>query len=156
MLMLESVQNPLKTINYSLDSASMPKAGSKGPFCLLEWYTIYLNSPSVDLQIKVESREYNMTIRRLYNDQATSDVAVHCGALVIRAHKLILGAHSETLRTAFSNTNCVEGQSGVYEIAEKHLSPDILQCVIRWMYLHSIEYDADKAWVYLYLNRFLG
>jgi hypothetical protein len=160
MLMLESVQNPLKTINYSLDSANMPQAGSKGPFCLLEWYTTYLNNPFVDLQIKVESSEapleHNMTIRRLYNDEATSDVAVRCGALVIKAHKLILGALSETLRTAFSNPSCVEGQSGVYEIATKHLSPDILECVIRWMYLHSIEYDADKAWVYRYLNRFLG
>jgi hypothetical protein len=125
MVMLSSVQNPLKTINFSLDSANMPKGSSKGPFCLVKWHEIYLFSSSLDLQIKVERREapleHNMTIRRLYNDQATSDVAVHCGALVIKAHKLILGAHSETLRTAFSNPSCVEGKTGVYEIATKHL-----------------------------------
>jgi hypothetical protein len=106
----------------------------------------------VGLKIKVEGSEaleQNTTIRRMYNNQLTSDVEVHCGDLVIKAHKNVLGLHSETLRVAFSNASCIEGQTGIYRIAEEHISPDILESIIRWMYMHSIANASDKAWVYI-------
>jgi BTB/POZ domain len=56
---------------------------------------------------------------------------VHCGDLVIKAHKFVLMAHSETLRVALSSDNFVEGQSGVYTVSEENMSPDILQDAIR-------------------------
>jgi hypothetical protein len=150
-LMLTSVLNPLRTINYSLELSYKPESQPKGPFYLNEAYKIILpRTHTVGLKIKLEGSEaleQNTTIRRMYNNQLTSDVEVHCGDLVIKAHKNVLGLHSETLRVAFSNANCIEGQTGIYRIAEEHISPDILESIIRWMYMHSIANAADKAWV---------
>jgi len=64
---------------------------------------------------------------------------------VVKAHRVILAAHSETFSVAFNNASCMEVQNGVYEIAEEHLNPDILQDVLKWMYLHKIENAAAKA-----------
>jgi len=122
-LKLRSVLNPLRTINYSLELSYRPESQPKGPFYLNKRYKIFLprNHKTVGLKIKVEgseAKEQNTTIRRMYNNQLTSDVEVHCGDLVIKAHKNVLGLHSETLRVAFSNANCIEGQTGIYRIAE--------------------------------------
>jgi hypothetical protein len=130
-----------------------PECQPKGPFYLNEEYKIILpRDYTVGLKIKVEGSEaleQNTTIRRMYNNQLTSDVEVHCGDLVIKAHKNVLGLHSETLRVAFNSANCIEGQTGIYRIAEEHISPDILESIIRWMYMHSIANASDKAWVYI-------
>ncbi len=154
-LMLTSVLDPLRTLNYSLELSYKPKFQPKGPFYLNEWYKFFLptHHNTVGLKIKLEGSavalEQNTTIRRMYNNQLTSDVEVHCGDLVIRAHKNVLGLHSETLRVAFSNASCIEGQTGIYRIAEEHISPDILESIIRWMYMHSIANAYGKAWVYI-------
>ncbi len=41
--------------------------------------------------------------------------------------RAILGVHSRLLHVALGNRGCVEGQTGVYRIAEEHMSPDIFQ-----------------------------
>jgi hypothetical protein len=74
----------------------------------------------------------------------------NCGALVIKAHKFILSTHSETLRVAFNSEGLKEGRTGIYRIEEEHWSLEILQYVIRWMYMHCIENAGDKAWVYFF------
>jgi hypothetical protein len=41
--------------------------------------------------------------------------------------RAILGVHSRLLQVALGNRGCVEGQTGVYNIAEEHMNPDIFQ-----------------------------
>jgi hypothetical protein len=70
---------------------------------------------------------------RLFNNSEQSDVTLKCGdELVIPAHKHVLSYHSETFRTAFGSTNFVEGREGLYEVSSEHMSPDILQDVVRY------------------------
>jgi hypothetical protein len=40
---------------------------------------------------------------KLYNNSEFSDVLVKCGELAIKAHTLVLCAHSDTFRAAFNN-----------------------------------------------------
>ncbi|MBM3939064.1 MAG: BTB/POZ domain-containing protein, partial [Sphingomonadales bacterium] len=82
-------------------------------------------------------------IRQLYNDGDFSDVEVHSGNVVIKAHKNILSAHSATLQAAFRSDNFTEGKTGVYTIKESDMEPGILKDVIKWMYMYDIE-DADN------------
>jgi hypothetical protein len=151
--MLASILNPLKTVSYSLD-LSYYNGGevTQGMALYLnKWYKISIRNETVSLKIKLERNEaleQSLTLRRLYNDQVTSDVEVHCGAMVIKAHKFILSTHSETLRVAFSSEGLKEGRTGIYRIEEEHWSPEILQYIVRWMYMHCIENAGDKAWVY--------
>ena len=84
-------------------------------------------------------------LSRIYNDDNFSDVVVKCGDLERRAHKNVLAAHSDVLRTVFSSNNFVEGRTGVYEIKEADMSPAILHDVLQWMYLHEIPHAADKV-----------
>ncbi len=143
---LESKVNPMKTISYTLEYDD--PLGPKKSYLLSEMN--YLSLPYkgvVGLKIQLERGEalqQIVTVRRLYNDESTADVELHCGTLVIRAHKAMLGLHSETLRVAFGNLGCVEGQTGVYRIAEQHMKPEILEDVVKWMYVHSIENPQDK------------
>jgi hypothetical protein len=41
----------------------------------------------------------------------------------------------------------VEGQTGVYEIKEKDMKPEILQDVLKWMYLLKIDNLEHKVGV---------
>jgi hypothetical protein len=142
---LESKVNPMKTISYTLESDN---PDPKKSYLLNETISLHLpNSHTVGLKILLESGEalqQNVTVQRLYNDESTGDVELHCGTLVIRAHKAVLGLHSETLRVAFGNPGCVEGQTGVYKIAEQHMKPEILEDVVRWMYVHGVDNLLDK------------
>ena len=47
-------------------------------------------------------------ISRLYNSDNLSDVVVRCGDMKVKAHKNILAAHSDTLRTVFSGNSYLE------------------------------------------------
>ena len=85
------------------------------------------------------------TVSGLYNNADLSDVEIQCGDLMVKAHKNILVAHSETFRTAFNNTNYVEGKTGVYRIAEEHLNPATLQNVLKWMYLIPVKITTEKV-----------
>jgi hypothetical protein len=49
--------------------------------------------------------------------------------------RAILGVHSRLLHVALGNRGCVEGQTGVYKIAEEHMSPDIFQEECSQIYL---------------------
>jgi hypothetical protein len=135
----------MKTISYTLEyDDPEPKQSN----LLSEIIYLYLPYKCVvGLKIQLESGEalqQNVTVRQLYNDESTGDVELHCGTLVIKAHKAVLGLHSETLRVAFGNLGCIEGQTGVYKIAEQHMKPEILEDVVKWMYVHSIENPQDK------------
>jgi len=148
---LASVMHPLRTISYDLDSDFKREQQPPGPLLLNEWYELILDTHKISLKIKLEvseALEQNQTMRRMYNDQVTSDVEIHCGDLVIKAHQTILGAHSKVLQVAF-NKNFVEGQTKIYQIQEKNISPDLLQNVLKWMYMHSIENATEKARVYI-------
>jgi hypothetical protein len=85
---------------------------------------------NISLKIKLDSKsggiENKLTMRKLYNDE-TGDVEFRCGSLVVKAHKVIVCAHSETLRVAFNSTHCKEGRSGIYTISQKHIEPGILE-----------------------------
>ena len=84
------------------------------------------------------------SISQLYDNADHADVELRCGSdLVIKAHRAILAAHSDTLRAAFSSRNYVEGVTGVYTIAAEHMSPAIFQAVIQWMYLREINIADD-------------
>ena len=86
------------------------------------------------------------SIRQLYNSSTSlADVEIQCGGLVVKAHKSILTGQSTTLQTVFSSESFVEGQTAVYTISKEHMSPKILEDVIKWMYLHSITDASDKA-----------
>jgi hypothetical protein len=135
----------MKTISYTLEyDDPEPKQSN----LLSEIIYLYLpNKCVVGLKIQLESGEalqQNVTVRQLYNDESTGDVELHCGTLVIKAHKAVLGLHSETLRVAFGNLGCIEGQTGVYKIAEQHMKPEILEDVVRWMYVHVVDNLLDK------------
>jgi len=52
--------------------------------------------------------------------------------------RAILGVHSRLLHVALGNRGCVEGQTGVYRIAEEHMSPDIFQEECSQIYLLRI------------------
>jgi hypothetical protein len=142
---LESKVNPMKTISYTLE-CGVPEPNKL--YLPEERITLSLRQMcSVGLKIQLGSGkalQQNVTVRRLYNDQSTGDVELHCGTLVIKAHKAVLGLHSETLRVAFGNMGCVEGQTGVYTIEEQHMKPEILQDVLKWMYWHHIENPLAK------------
>jgi hypothetical protein len=143
-LELESILNPMKTISYTLEYSD-PEA--KKSYRLNERINLRLPRGALGLIIQLgngEAQQPNKTMRRLYNDGSTGDVELHCSTLVIKAHKAVLGLHSETLRVAFGSMGCVEGQTGVYTIEERHMKPEILQDVVKWMYLHGIENPLGK------------
>ena len=103
-----------------------------GPFQLSVWYDKKIRKvdDNISLKIKLDSKsggiENKLTMRKLYNDE-TGDVEFRCGSLVVKAHKVIVSAHSETLRVAFNSTHCKEGRSGIYTISKKHIEPGILE-----------------------------
>ena len=84
-------------------------------------------------------------INTLYDNADLSDVEIHCGGLVVKAHKIILSAQSETLRTAFGSPVFKEGKTGVYTISETHMDPSILRDVLRFMYQYPIDGAAEKV-----------
>ena len=82
---------------------------------------------------------------RLYNTKELSDVEVKCGDWVISAHRNVLSVHSDTLRTVFSSPRFVEGKTGVYTVKKEHMSPEILEDVVKWMYQQSIDDAPEKV-----------
>jgi hypothetical protein len=134
----------MKTISYTLEYSDPEE---KKSYRLNERINLRLPRGALGLKIQLgngEAQQPNKTIRRLYNDESTGDVEIHCGSLVIKAHKAVLGLHSETLRVAFGSMVCVEGKTGVYTIEERHMKPEIFEDVVKWMYLHGIENPLDK------------
>ena len=70
---------------------------------------------------------------------------IQCGCLVVKAHKSILSAQSETLKTALSSPVFKEGKTGVYTISESHMDIRILRDVLRYMYQYPIDGAAEKV-----------
>jgi BTB/POZ domain len=99
--------------------------GDKLPF------TIKLKLKGGDLVANDSDDYINSSIGRLYNNAELSDVEVRWGCVTIKAHKTILAASSETLRTAFSRNNFLENKTGVYSVDPQHMNLAILQDVIR-------------------------
>jgi len=143
------------TVSYTFDlektNTESLKTPNDAPYLPNKWYRYttklqYGEKPT--LKIKLDTRAGGFgnreTTRRLYNHE-TGDVELRCGGLVLKAHKVIVSAHSETLRVAFNNSSCAEGQSGIYTIAEEHLDPAILEDLVKWMYLHTIADAAKKV-----------
>jgi hypothetical protein len=64
-------------------------------------------------------------LAQLYNNCEFSDVVVKCGELAIKAHTLVLCAHSDTFRAAFNNKDGWAVISfkrfAVYKYTHKHL-----------------------------------
>jgi hypothetical protein len=147
--MLESANNPLRTISYDIEPEFLTENQATGPFQPNKWYTVEMNRNWITLTIKLEgvttTLQQNQTLHKLYEDNATKDVEVHCGDLVIKAHKTVIGLHSDTLRVAFSHEGLVEGRLGIYRIDPENMSPAIVQDIIKWMYMHYIEDAAEKV-----------
>ena len=93
----------------------------------------------------VNSPRSGNSINTLYNNADQSDVEIQCGCLVVKAHKSILSAQSETLKTALSSPVLKEGKTGVYTISESHMDIRILRDVLRYMYQYPIDGAAEKV-----------
>jgi len=108
-----------------------------GPFQLSVSYDKKIRKvyDKTSLKIRLDSKaggiENKLTMRKLYNDE-TGDVEFRCGSLVVKAHKVIVSAHSETLRVAFNSTHCKEGRSGIYTVSQKHIEPGILEVSVKF------------------------
>ena len=153
----------LQTVDYSLELQS-PDVGFK----MLRQSKLYqvnrLTSPvkgrlsKLEFCIRINMNAYGGAaarvmprgapvhgIRRLHNNGDHSDFTVQCGDRVVKVHKNILASHSQTLRAAIDNESFVEGKTGVYKISEEAMSPDILEDVLKWMYLQGIDNPASKV-----------
>jgi hypothetical protein len=118
---LKCVTAPLETISYDLDNLArylghpeynVPTTRRTG-----NWYRLPIAEPYVVFKIELEEgrpREQLQIFRRMYEDESSKDVEVHCGEEVIRAHKFVVNMYSDTLRAAFSHEGLVEGRTGIY------------------------------------------
>jgi hypothetical protein len=102
---------------------------------------------TVDIKLKIGLQVTGVgNSSLLYNNRHLADVTLKCGdSLSIPAHKHILSTHSELFRTVFASTGFVEGQEGLYTIDSQHMKPEILEDVIRWMYLQHIDNVENKV-----------
>jgi hypothetical protein len=138
LLFQRDFHNSLNLASYILDE--------EGPFELNKWYTLFIYSLDFPLKIKVEPSMMpanHLTIKTMYNADS-GDVEIHCGDFRVKAHKSILAAHSDALSVAFNNADFIKVKTGIYTIAEEHMSVDILEDVLKWMYLHNIENMSEK------------
>ena len=104
------------------------------------------NNLALGIKIKLEAtcQVPANSIRQLYNSSnSLADAEIQCGGRVVKAHRSILSSQSTTLQTYFSSESFVKGQTGVYSM--QHMSPEILEDVIKWMYMHNITNASDKA-----------
>jgi hypothetical protein len=118
-LNLECVTAPLETISYDLDIlVRYPEYNNRLRTRRTgKWYRLYIEEPCVVFKIELEEgrpREQLQIFRRLYEDESSKDVEVHCGEEAIRAHKFVVNIYSDTLRAAFSHEGLVEGRTGIY------------------------------------------
>jgi hypothetical protein len=79
-----------------------------------------------------------------YRNEIAVSATCNDAHLWLPGHKHILSTHSELFRTVFASANFVEGREGVYEIDSQHLKPDILNDVVRWIYLQSIDGNMEE------------
>jgi len=152
LLFQSDFHNSLNLVSYIVDFPSLLEStrDEEGPFKINKWYTLILkkkSSKDFPLKIKVEPSMVpanHLTIQTLYNADS-GDVEIHCGDFRVKAHKSILAAHSDVLSVAFNNADFIEVKTGIYTIAEEHMSVDILEDVLKWMYLHNIENMTEKS-----------
>ena len=112
-LNLECMTAPLETISYDLDEYDNGPTSRR----IGQWYRLYIEEPCVVFRLELEEgrpREQLQIFRRMYEEESSKDVEVHCGDEVIRAHKFVVNMYSDTLRAAFSHEGLVEGRTGIY------------------------------------------
>jgi hypothetical protein len=138
MLMCENslVTGASYTLDFEVNQPYM-ELEPIGPFQLSVSYDKKIRKvyDKTSLKIRLDSKaggiENKLTMRKLYNDE-TGDVEFRCGSLVVKAHKVIVSAHSETLRVAFNSTHCKEGRSGIYTVSREHIEPGILEVSVKF------------------------
>ena len=148
---MNTVSYTLQPVNRSVTCRTLTP-GHSGGFLPNKKYELRFTPRQDDeltLWIKIQLEVCHIpanSIRQLYNSSTSlADVEIQCGGLVVKAHKSILTGQSTTLQTVFASESFVEGQTAVYTISKEHMSPKILEDVIKWMYLHSITDASDKA-----------
>jgi hypothetical protein len=102
--MLECESDFPERFTYTVDFGRLQaELKSEGPFLLNTWYTVVLPTVARVLPLRIElgkngrESENRATIRRLFNE-ASGDVELRCGDLVVKAHRAILEAFSDTLK----------------------------------------------------------
>jgi len=145
--------NTLSSVSYSLDWMGLGFPNRVEQYQLNAWYNVDLPPGELRFPLKIKlgsfdaPPENSRALSKLYNADS-ADVEVHCGKdLVVKAHKTILAAHSDTLRILLTNATCSseEGKREIVYIADENVKPAILEDVVKWMYLQNIEDTAQKV-----------
>jgi len=80
-------------------------------------------------------------LARIMEDEASSDITIHCQGQKIRVHKLILSARSPVFQ-AMLGSDMVEKLKGVITIEDA--SVEVVKQMMRYMYTAKIEHDFDR------------
>ncbi|KAF2882462.1 hypothetical protein ILUMI_23687 [Ignelater luminosus] len=103
---------------------------------VLEKYNILASANKVDDENSFASRLFKI-ISTLYNCETFSDITIKLSDCSLRAHKLILSAHSEMW-----NEDVLSNKS---ELDWSNIDKEVGEATLLWMYTNKIKLDSDNV-----------